>query len=106
MGTFAVINSTLNSSYTYTDELVVVNGSYEKDAQNDTLRSISGSVYNKTESGEQAEYVGNFNGYMREDGLKYSLSEMSRKDANKVWDAIEGIEPNVLPQTAEEGGAA
>lgn len=106
MGTFAVINSTLNSSYTYTDESVVVNGSYEKDAQNDTLRSISGSVYHKTESGDQSEYIGNFNGYQREDGIKYSLSEMTRKDANKVWDAIDGIEPHVLPQTAEEGGAA
>jgi len=106
MGTFAVINSTLNSSYNYTDESVVVNGNFSKDATNDTLQSISGSVYHKTESGEQGEYIGNFNGYQREDGLKYSLSEMSRKDANKVWDAIDGIEPHVLPQTNGEGGAA
>lgn len=106
MGTFNITSSTLNSGYTYSDESVVVNGGYEKDAQNNTLRSISGSVYHKTESGEQAEYIGNFNGYMRYDGLKYSLSEMSRKDANKVWDAIDGIETNVLPQTAEEGGEA
>jgi hypothetical protein len=106
MGTFAVINSTLNSSYTYTDESVVVNGSYQKDAQNDTLQSISGSVYHKTESGEQGEYIGNFNGYQREDGIRYSLSEMTRRDNNLVWNAIDGIEPHVLPQTAEEGGAA
>lgn len=106
MGTFNVTSSTLNSSYTYTDENIVVNGGYQNDAQNDTLQSISGSCYRKTESGEQGEYVGNFNGYQREDGIKYSLSEMTRKDANKVWDAIDGIEPHVLPQTAEEGGAA
>lgn len=106
MGTFNITNSTLNSSYTYTDESVVAKGGYEKDAQNNTLRSISGSCYHRTESGEQGEYIGNFNGYQREDGLKYSLSEMSRKDANLVWNAIDGIEPNVLPQTAEEGGEA
>ena len=57
------------------------------------------------ENGEQGEYIGNFNGYQREDGIKYSLSEMTRKDNNLVWNAIDGIEPHVLPQ-AEEGGAA
>ena len=106
MGTFNVINSTLNDNYTYTDESVVVNGSYQKDAQNNTLMSISGSVYRKTESGEQGEYIGNFNGYQREDGIRYSLSEMTRRDNNLVWDAIDGIEPHVLPQTNGEGGAA
>jgi len=106
MGTFAVINSTLNSSYNYTDELVVVNGNFTKDATNDTLQSISGSCYRKTESGEQGEYIGNFNGYQREDGIKYSLSEMTRRDNNLVWNAIDGIEPHILPQTTEEGGAA
>jgi len=105
MGTFAVINSTLNSSYTYTDENIVVNGGYEKDAQNNTLRSISGSCYRMTQDGQQGEYVGNFNGYQREGGIKYSLSEMTRRDNNLVWNAIDGIEPHVLPQT-EEGGEA
>lgn len=104
MGTFNITNSTLNSSYIYTDESVVVNGGYEKDAQNDTLRSISGSCYRKTQDGQQGEYVGNFNGYQREDGIKYSLSEMTRRDNNLVWNAIDGIEPHVLPQTNGEGG--
>ena len=106
MGTFAVINSTLNSSYTYTDESVVVNGSYEKDAQNDTLRSISGSVYHKTESGEQGEYIGNFNGYPIGGEIKYSLSQMSRKENNLTWNAIDDIEIHVMPQITEEGGEA
>lgn len=106
MGTFAVINSTLNSSYNYTDELVVVNGGYEKDAQNDTLRSISGSVYRKTQDGQQGEIVGNFNGYPRNGKVKYSLSEMTHSDSDIVWNAIDGIEPHVLPQTNGEGGEA
>ena len=106
MGTFNITNSTLNSSYTYTDEDILVNGTYEKDAQTDTLRSISGSCYRKTQDGQQGEYVGNFNGYQREDGIKYSLSEMTRRDNNLVWNAIDGIEPHVLPQTNGEGGAA
>lgn len=106
MGTFAVINSTLNSSYTYTDENIVVNGGYEKDAQNDTLRSISGSCYRKTQDGQQGEVIGNFNGYPRDGKVKYSLSEMTHSDNDLVLDAIDAIETHVLPQAAEEGGEA
>ena len=104
MGTFQITNSTLNSSYTYTDESVVVTGNYDKDGKTSTLKSISGSCYRKTEQGEQGEYIGNFNGYMREDEVRYSLSEMSRKDSNLAWDAIDEIEQNVLG--GEEGGEA
>lgn len=96
MGTFEVTSSTLNNQYSFKDENLVVNGAYVKDAQNNTLQSISGACYLITESGEPGDYVGNFNGYMRDDEIRYSLSEMSRKDSNKVWDAIDEIEQNVL----------
>jgi hypothetical protein len=52
--------------------------------------------------GGQGEYIGNFNGYMRDGEVKYSISEMSRKDANKVWDAIDEIEQNILGTNGED----
>lgn len=96
MGTFNVISSTLNSQYEYKDANLVVNGSFAKDATTDTLQNISGSCYRITPEGEQGDYVGNFNGIMRDGEIRYSLSEMSRKDSNKVWDAIDEIEVNIL----------
>jgi hypothetical protein len=89
----------MNNSYTYEDENVNVQGNYTMDATQpiQTLQTVSGSVYKvPTKVGEQGEYIGNFNGYMRDGEVKYSISEMSRKDANKVWDAIDEIEQNIL----------
>lgn len=96
MGTFNVISSTLNSQYEYKDANLVVNGNYSKDATTNTLQNVSGSCYRITPDGGQGDYVGNFNGYMRDGEILYSLSEMSRKDSNKVWDAIDEIESNIL----------
>lgn len=96
MGTFNVISSTLNSQYEYKDANLVVNGNYSKDATTNTLQNVSGSCYRITPDGGQGDYVGNFNGYMRDEEIRYSLSEMSRKDSNKVWDAIDEIEVNIL----------
>lgn len=102
MGTFEVTSSKLNNQYSFKDENLVVNGAYVKDAQNNTLQSISGACYLNTESGEPGNYVGNFNGYMRNGEIKYSVSEMSRKDSNLVWTAIGEIEPYVLGENQEE----
>ena len=83
MGTFNVTSSTLNNGYEYSNEYVTVNGNYTMDATNDTLQNVSGSVYKPAV-------------------VKYSISEMSRKDANKVWDAIDEIEQNILGTNNEE----
>ena len=96
MGTFNVISSTLNSQYEYKDANLFVTGNYAKDATTNTLQNVSGSCYRITPDGGQGDYVGNFNGYMRDGEILYSLSEMSRKDSNKVWDAIDEIEANIL----------
>lgn len=93
MSTFNVTRSTLN--YEFKNGVVIVTGSYSKNVTTDTLQSISGSVYNDNDS-EQGDDIGNFNGYMRDGEIRYSLSEMSRKDSNKVWDAIDEIEVYVL----------
>lgn len=101
MGTFNVISSTLNSQYEYKDANLVVNGSFAKDAKTNGVQNISGSCYRINAEGEQGDYVGNFNGIMRDDEIRYSLSEMSRKDSNKVWDAIDEIEVNVTGENVE-----
>lgn len=96
METFNIKSSTLNSQYEYKDANLVVNGSFAKDATNDQLQNISGSCYRIDSEGEQGDYIGNFNGYVRDGSLRYSLSEMTREDSLAVWDAIAEIEQNVL----------
>ena len=87
MESFNITSSTLNSNYEFKNDYVVVNGNFVKDAKTD---------YRKDSQGEQGEYIGNFNGYMRDGEIKYSLSEMSRADSNLVWDAIDAIEANII----------
>ena len=101
MGTFNVISSTLNSQYEYKDANLFVTGNYSKDATTDTLQNISGSCYRITPDGGQGDYVGNFNGYMRDGEIRYSLTEMTRKDSNDVWDAIDAIELNIIGTNEE-----
>ena len=45
--------------------------------------------------------IGTFNGYMRDGEVRYNMSEMSRRDSNKVWDAIDEIEQNITGANAE-----
>ena len=102
MSTFNVTSSSLNNQYEYANTNVTVNGNYVKDATTDTLQSVSGSVYNlPAQQGQQGEYIGNFNGYMRDGEVKYSISEMSRRTSSKVWDAIDEIEANITGANEE-----
>lgn len=102
MSTFNVTSSSLNNQYEYANTNVTVNGNYVKDATTDTLQSVGGSVYNlPAQQGQQGEYIGNFNGYMRDGEVKYSISEMSRRNASKVWDAIDEIEANITGANEE-----
>lgn len=96
MESFEITSSTLNSNYEFKNDYVVVNGNFVKDAKTNNLTNISGTAYRKNTQGEQGEYIGNFNGYMRDNEIKYSLSEMSRADSNLVWDAIDAIEAHVI----------
>lgn len=96
MGNFKVINETKNSQYGYDNTDVIVNGNYNTNVKDGVVMNISGSVYRKNSSGEQGEYIGNFNGQARDGEVKYSLSEMTRSDSNIVWAAIDDIESNIL----------
>ena len=102
MGTFNITSSTLNNSYEYKDENLIVNGNYTKNAQTGSLQSINGSCYRINSEGEEGDFVGNFNGNVRNGEIYYSLSEMPRRDANLVWDAIDEIEQNVTGENIDE----
>lgn len=94
---FNITSSTLNTSYNYKD-VIIVQGSYVKDAETQALQSINGSCYRKNAQGEMGDYIGNFNGYPNGDGeITYDLSQMKRADSNLVWDAIDAIEAEVIP---------
>lgn len=92
---FNIVSSTLNTSYNYKD-VIIVQGSFVKDASNGNVQSISGSCY-VNNLNEQGQFVGNFNGYMRDSKIKYSFSEVSLEDLDKVKAAIADIEAELMP---------
>lgn len=101
MGNLTITSSKLNEQFNYQNEDLFVIGSGDKDASNDNaLINLSGQVYRNNE-GQQGDYVGNFMGYMRYGVMKYSISEMTRTDANKTWDAIDEIQDDLTGQNAE-----
>lgn len=93
MGTFVIKVQTTNAEYEYKDSSIIVHGNYVMDATG-TLMSINGSCY-RNDSGNDGAFFGNFNGYPRDNEIRYGLSEMTRTDSNIVWDAIDDIEANV-----------
>lgn len=101
MGTFNVKSSTLNSNYEYKNDAIIVTGNFVRDATSDQFQNISGSCYRKNTEGEQGDYIGNFNGYMRNGEMKYSTSEMTRQDSDKVWTAIGEIEQYIIGPNQE-----
>lgn len=101
MENFVVKSQSLTTQYEYTNDDVVVNGSFSSDKTEADVQGINGQVYRKPENEGRGDYVGNFTGTMGSEGMEYSLSKMTRRNTNLVWDAIDGIEAHILPQ---EGG--
>lgn len=96
MSEFVVKSSVLNSQYEFKDVNIIVNGNFQKNAQDGKLTSISGECYRNVD-GNMGESFGYFNGYPNGNEMMYDLSQMKRADNNIVWDAIEAIEAEVLP---------
>ena len=92
MSKFAITSSTLNSSFTYENDNLSINGSFMQDAKTDELQTISGTAYKPAAEGQQGYYVGNFNGRMVNGQMKYTLSDMTIQDTVLVLGAIEDIE--------------
>ena len=90
-----------DTQYEYRTNEIIVTASSRKDIVSETVREINGQVYNLTD-GQRGDHIGNFNGYMRGEEMRYSVSEMSRQNSAKVWDAIDEIEPEVLGAEEEQ----
>lgn len=95
---FQVTNSTINSTYECKQTGIIVQGTITKDESTGAIQYINGSCYRPNENVEIGEHVGSFNGYLRDGELKYSMTEMSRKDSNLTWGAIDEIEAAILPK--------
>lgn len=95
MSKITITSSKVNKTYELKNENIIVNGSYQTDEQSGELQTVQGSCY-RNQDGDMGAYIGNFNGSMRDGEILYSLSEMSRKDSNLVWDAIDEIEQFIM----------
>ena len=102
MGKFTITSSKKDRTYILEDENINVNGTYQADEETGEVQNVTGACYRPNPQPGSTDYIGNFNGVLRNGELRYSLSEMSRKDSLLVWDAIDEIEQNILPQNNEE----
>ena len=101
MSTFQITSSTLNSVFTYENDNLSINGSFQQDAKTDELQTISGTAYKPAAEGQQGTYVGNFNGRMVNGVMKYTLSDMTIQDTVLVLGAIEDIEKYINGENQE-----
>lgn len=96
---FVIINETTREEYKVTMATAIVCGYIER--QQGVLTSINGTAYVKNESGEQGDFIGNFNGRIVNGTMKYSLSELTHEQSEMMWSAIATIEENIFDQPAE-----
>jgi hypothetical protein len=102
MSKFVITSSKKDRTYIYESDDIKVNGTYQAEEETGMVLNITGACYRTITEPGTSDYIGNFNGTMRNGEIKYSLSEMSRKDSMLVWNAIDEIEQNILPQPQGE----
>lgn len=81
----------LNVQYGYSNESLLVDGSYMENQEGGVLAQINGQCYAKKEDGSRGSNVGNFNGYRRGGVMKYTTSEMTPEYGIIIWEAIQDI---------------
>ena len=104
---YEVTNSTINTDYVCKQSAIYVHGTITVDKLSDKFVSITGYCYRPNEQGEQqGESFGNFNGHLRETGIKFNLSEMSIADSNLTLAAIDEIMKanHLVDNVSEEEG--
>lgn len=101
MSTFNITGSALNSNFTYENESLSINGSFMQDAKTSDLQTISSTAYKQQGEGQQGLYVGNFNGRMVNDEMKYTLSDMTKQDTLLVLNAINEIEQYIIGENQQ-----
>lgn len=99
MSKLNITQQTMVTRYEYSgDGAVTAQGEYRVNSITGKLEAVSGTVY------DNGQYIGDYNGYQRNDAVKYSLSEMTKEQSDVVWAVIADIEPQITPE--EEGGEA
>lgn len=95
---YQITDSTISTSYICKQSGIIVQGQHSKNEQSGEIQHVNGSCYRPNDKDEIGEFIGNFNGYLRDGELKFSLSEMTRADSNLIWGAIDEIETEILPK--------
>lgn len=93
MSEFILKTTVLLSQFEYEDGTLNVQGEIRRNAETSEVERVSGSVSIKEET---QVHVGSFSGSMRGNEMKYSLSEMTRPNADIVWGAIAAIEQQII----------
>lgn len=108
MEEFTLKRKNQSVEFTYANDTLTVNVTYNRDGVSGQLRDIHGDVYRTaTATKGNGERVGWFTGTTRQDGgnaVKYSLSEMTHADSDAVWDVIEAVEPRIIDGSVEHDG--
>lgn len=109
MEKFEIKRQSLNTQFEYENDDLIVNGSYESDKQVTVVQSINGTVRRKLDGEGNSEYLSNFTGTLNGGEMEYSIAnKMSRRNADRMWEAIDGIEEkiNAGGNESQEGGEA
>ena len=93
MSEFILKTTVLLSQFEYEDGTLNVQGEIRRNAETSEVERVAGSVSIKEET---QVHVGSFSGSMRGNEMKYSLSEMTRLNADIVWGAIAAIEQQII----------
>lgn len=91
MSEFRIKEKVLNIQYGYSNESLLVDGSYVENQTDGTLVQINGQCYVKKEDGTRGNSVGNFSGNIRDGVMKYSTSETTPEYGTLIWEAIQDI---------------
>lgn len=91
MSELRIKEKVLNVQYGYSNENLLVDGSYMENQEDGTLVQINGQCYAKNEDGSRGSNVGNFSGYRRDGIMKYTTSEITPEYGIMIWEAIQDI---------------
>lgn len=92
--TFEILSVTMRQEYKVTQNTVITTGNI--DYQQNVVTAITGTLYEKTESGATGNYIGTFNGRMVDGEMKYSFSEVDKTQSELLWAAIDVIEEAIF----------
>ena len=96
MGNYIETSSKIVTQYEYENGTLTARGEHRRDVTGGQVETINGTV------SDGGQYVGDFSGRLRGEGMKYSLSEMTKEQSNVVWGVIADIEAEIATDASEE----